>query len=137
PTTSVRDLHVHGSYLVAATYGRGLWILDDVSPLRQVEEARATTLFKPAEATRVRFDNHPDTPLSIDLPHGDNPPEGAIIYYYLKNPAKEIGLEIRDPAGIVVRRFSSKTPVPDNRPANVPEYWFAPPDVLTTKAGLN
>ncbi|HBB97884.1 MAG TPA: hypothetical protein DC054_21085, partial [Blastocatellia bacterium] len=137
PTTSVRDLHVHGSDLVAATYGRGLWILDDVSPLRQVDETRATGLLKPAEATRVRFDNHPDTPLSIDLPHGDNPPEGAIIYYYLKNPAKEISLEVRDAAGAVVRRFSSKTPQADNRPANVPEYWFAPPDVLTTKAGLN
>ncbi|HEY0350290.1 MAG TPA: YCF48-related protein [Pyrinomonadaceae bacterium] len=137
PTTSVRDLHVHGSDLVAATYGRGLWILDDVSPLRQVEEARATTLFKPAEATRVRFDNHPDTPLSIDLPHGDNPPEGAIIYYYLKAPAKEITLDIRDANKNVVRHFSSKPPPPDNRPANVPEYWFAPPEVLSTNAGLN
>src|SRR2546421_2818792 len=93
PTTSVRDLHVHGSDLIAATYGRGLWILDDVSPLRQVDDTRATVLLKPAEAMRVRFDNHPDTPLSIDLPHGDNRPEGAIIYYYLKAPATEITLE--------------------------------------------
>ena len=137
PTTSVRDLHVHGSDLVAATYGRGLWILDDVSPLRQVDETRATALFKPAEATRVRFDNHPDTPLSVDLPHGDNPPEGAIIYYYLKAPAREITLEVHDANGNIVRRFSSSTPPPDKRAANVPEYWFAPPDVLTTNAGLN
>jgi len=137
PTTSVRDLNVHGSDLVAATYGRGLWILDDVSPLRQIDNTRATTLLKPAEATRVRFDNDPDTPLSIDLPHGDNPPEGAIIYYYLKSPAKEISLEIHDAAGRILRRFSSIAPPPDMRPANVPDYWFGPPEVLPTHAGLN
>jgi photosystem II stability/assembly factor-like uncharacterized protein len=137
PTTSVRDLNVHGSDLVAATYGRGLWILDDVSPLRQIDSTRTTALLKPAEATRVRFDNDPDTPLSIDLPHGDNPPEGAIVYYYLKSPAKEISLEIYDGAGKLVRRFSSDASPPDTRAANVPEYWFAPPDVLTTHAGLN
>jgi photosystem II stability/assembly factor-like uncharacterized protein len=137
PTTSVRDLNVHGSDLVAATYGRGLWILDDVSPLRQIDSTRTTTLLKPAAATRVRFDNDPDTPLSIDLPHGDNPPEGAIIYYYLKSPAKEISLEIHDTAGKLVRRFSSNPSPPDTRAANVPEYWFAPPDVLTTHAGVN
>ena len=137
PTTSVRDLNVHGSDLVAATYGRSLWILDDVSPLRQIDNTRATTLLKPAKATRVRFDNDPDTPLSIDLPHGDNPPEGAIIYYYLKSAAKEISLEIHDAAGKIVRRFSSIAPPPDTRPANVPDYWFAPPEVLPTHAGLN
>jgi hypothetical protein len=77
PTTSVRDLNVHGSDLVAATYGRGLWILDDISPLRQVDDLRGTTLLKPANAVRARWDNHPDTPLSIDLAHSDNPPDGT------------------------------------------------------------
>src|SRR5258707_1976753 len=139
PTTSVRDLNVHGNDLVAATYGRGLWILDDLSPLRQIKDEKrpADYLLKPADATRVRWDNHPDTPLSADLPHGDNPPEGAIIYYYLKSPAKEITLEIRDERGEVARRFSSKASPVEQRPRNVPDYWFAPPDVLTTNAGLN
>ena len=139
PTTSVRDLKVHGNDLVAATYGRGLWILDDLSPLRQIknETRSADYLLKPAAAVRARWDNHPDTPLSADLPHGDNPPEGAIIYYYLKSPPKEITLEIRDARGEVVRRFSSKASPAEERPRNVPDYWFAPPDVLTTNAGLN
>ncbi|HYW70484.1 MAG TPA: hypothetical protein VE961_05590, partial [Pyrinomonadaceae bacterium] len=137
PVTSVRDLNVHGSDLVAATYGRGLWILDDVSPLRQVDAAQSTALLKPAEAVRVRFDNDPDTPLSVDLPQSQNPPEGAIIYYYLKSPAKEVTLEIRDARGTLVRTFSNTAPAPDTRLANVPDYWFAPPDVLTTNAGLN
>ena len=137
PTTSVRDLNVHGSDLVAATYGRGLWILDDVSPLRQVDETRATTLLKPAAAVRVRFDNDPETPLSIDAAHSENPPEGAIIYYYLKSPAKEVSLEIYDAKKNLVRSFSSVAPPADTRLANVPDYWFAPPDVLTRHAGLN
>jgi photosystem II stability/assembly factor-like uncharacterized protein len=137
PTTSVRDLNIHGSDLVAATYGRGLWILDDVSPLRQVEETRSTALLTPAEAVRVRFDNDPDTPLSVDLPHTENPPEGAIIYYYLKSPAKNVSLEILDANKNLVRSFTSTPPAPDTRAANVPDYWFAPPDVLTKHAGLN
>jgi hypothetical protein len=137
PITSVRDLNVHGSDLVAATYGRGLWILDDVSPLRQIDETRATALLKPAEAVRVRFDNDPDTPLSVDLAHSENPPEGAIIYYYLKSAAKNVSLEIYDGKNNLVRSFSSTAPPADTRQANVPDYWFAPPDVLTTHAGLN
>jgi photosystem II stability/assembly factor-like uncharacterized protein len=137
PITSVRDLNIHGSDLVAATYGRGLWILDDVSPLRQLESTRANELLQPAEAVRVRFDNDPDTPLSIDLPHSENPPEGAILYYYLKAPAKEVSLQILDAKKNLVRSFSSTPPPPDTRQANVPDYWFAPPDVLTTHAGLN
>jgi photosystem II stability/assembly factor-like uncharacterized protein len=141
PTTSVRDLNVHGDDLVAATYGRGLWILDDLSPLRQVNAevgSAGAHLFKPVTAMRVRWDNHPDTPLSADVPAGENPPDGAIIYYYLKSsPAKEITLEIRDEHGQTVRQFTSKAPAPDNTPKNVPDYWFAPPDLLSKNPGLN
>lgn len=137
PTTSVRDLNVHGSDLVAATYGRGLWILDDISPLRQIEETRATTLLKPAAAVRARWDNNPDTPLSIDLAHSENPPDGAIIYYNLKTAPREISLSIRDEQGNLVRQFSDKAPPVDPRPKNVPDYWFAPGAALSTKPGLN
>ncbi|MDX6385935.1 MAG: hypothetical protein QOK48_3508 [Blastocatellia bacterium] len=140
PTTSVRDLKVHGSDLVAATYGRGLWILDDLSPLRQAggDMSKGNAfLFKPATAVRARWDNDPDTPLSADLPAGENPPEGAIIYYYLKSAAKEISMEIRDGRGTVVRRFSNHPPAAETRPKNVPDYWFAPPEALGTKPGVN
>lgn len=137
PTTSVRDLNVHGTDLVAATYGRGLWILDDISPLRQADDLKATALLKPADAVRARWDNHPDTPLSIDLAHGDNPPDGAIIYYNLKTKPKQISLAIRDEQGNVVREFSDKAPPLDPRPKNVPDYWFAPAPKLATEPGLN
>ena len=141
PTTSVRDLNVHGDDLVAATYGRGLWILDDLGPLRQVNAEIGSAgghLFKPGTAMRVRWDNHPDTPLPADTPAGENPPDGAIIYYYLKSTvASEITVEIRDEHGATVRKFSSKAPPPDTTSRNVPDYWFAPSDALSKNAGLN
>jgi photosystem II stability/assembly factor-like uncharacterized protein len=140
PTTSVRDLNVHGNDLVAATYGRGLWILDDLSPLRQINAempAGNAYLFKPATAVRVRWDNHPDTPLPADTSAGENPPEGAIIYYSLKSVPKVITLQIRDEPGTVIRGFSNKSSPRDETPKNVPDYWFASPEVLNTRTGLN
>ncbi|HEY5074696.1 MAG TPA: hypothetical protein VII34_08375 [Pyrinomonadaceae bacterium] len=141
PTTSVRDLNVHGSDLVVATYGRGLWILDDLSPLRQMSAAMTNGnayLFHPSTAVRVRWDNHPDTPLPADTPAGENPPEGAILYYYLNSSgAKQISMEIRDERGNIVRQFSSKAPSAEQRPKNVPDYWFGPAEILPTRAGLN
>lgn len=140
PTTSVRDLNVHGNDLVVATYGRGLWILDDLTPLRQVGPPMTGNdafLFKPATAIRARWDNHPDTPLSIDLPAGENPPDGAIIYYYQKHMAKRVTLEIRDPRGNIVNWYSNTLPGSDNRLRNVPDYWFEKPTTLSNGAGLN
>jgi photosystem II stability/assembly factor-like uncharacterized protein len=138
PTTSVRDLNVHGNDLVVATYGRGIWILDDLSPLRQLQNQATDRLFEPARAVRVRWDNDPDTPLPRDFAAGENPPEGAIIYYYLASaPRSPITLEIYDSSGNLVRSFSSAAPPADKTLKNVPDYWFAPPDVLPTHPGLN
>ncbi len=137
PAVSVRDLHVHGDDLIAATYGRALWILDDISPLRQMDGAgKNTQLLKPAAATRTRWDNHPDTPLPPETPHGDNPPDGAIIYYYLPRTPKTISLEVRDARGNVVRSFTDKATPGDPRPKNAPEWWFEPAETLSTNRGL-
>jgi hypothetical protein len=141
PTVSVRDLQVHGNDLVAATYGRGLWVLDNLSPLRKLD-TRANEadvyLFPPEVALRVRWDTWPDTPLPADTAAGQNPADGALIDYYLQSDiASEITLEINDEHGQTVRRYSSKPPAPEKLPANVPEYWFAPSPALSTKAGLH
>lgn len=144
PVSPVRDLYVHGRDLVAATYGRGLWILDDISPLRQLEgqldESMTTArarLFKPSDAMRVRWDNWQETPLGREMPAGDNPADGALIDYYLKSPAREVSLDIRDSRGVVIRHFTNTPPASNELPANVPMYWFAPPEVLTARQGLN
>ena len=142
PTTVVSDLTVHANDVVISTYGRGFWILDDVSPLRQARGAIAANapayLFKPSVASRARWDNTQDTPLPPELKVGDNPPEGAIIDYYLESPASgTVTLTITDAAGATIREFTSVAPPPDTTMANVPEYWLAPPAVLPTSAGMH
>jgi hypothetical protein len=142
PATVVTDLTVHDDDLVISTYGRGFWILDNVSPLRQVRGAMASVapafLYKPAPASRARWDNTQDTPLPPEMKVGDNPPEGAIIDYYLASPAAgPITLTIADEAGRSIREYSSVAPPADTTMANVPEYWLAPPMVLPTGAGMH
>jgi len=141
PTATVTDLDVHGDDLVASTYGRSLWILDDITPLRQVDAKwtqEGAYLLRPRNAIRARWDMSQDTPLPLETPAGDNPPDGAIINYFLKSqPAGDIKLAIFDAKNNLVREFSS-TPAPvDMAPANAPEYWFAPPAALPKNAGLN
>lgn len=140
PTSSVRDLTVHGDDLVAATYGRALWVLDDVSALRQMTGATVDDngLYKPSAAVRVRWDENQDTPLQAETPAGNNPPDGAVIYYNLKSaPEGEIKLAVYDKKGDLVRSFSSIPEAESLPPGNAPEYWFAPPEALTKQAGLN
>ena len=141
PASDARDLVIHDNDLVVATYGRALWILDDLSPLRQASDKVATSdaaLLAPATVTRVRWDNDQETPLPPEFPAGQNPPDGAIFYYYLKSaPASDVTLEIRDSAGNLVRRFSSAKPAPDTVIKNVPDYWFGPQLQLPKNSGLN
>lgn len=146
PTTSVRDLQIEGNDLVAATYGRSFWILDDVSPLRQIgisPETRAarpeTFLYKPGKAIRAQLDLNGDTPIPPELPAGQNPPNGALIDFYLKSaPAQDISLAVYDGSGGLVREFSTRL---EQRvaepPPNVPDYWLGHPEPLTKVAGEN
>ena len=132
---------MHGNDLVAATYGRGLWILDDLSPLRQAGPqvlSAGAYLLKPAPTVRVRYDNDQETPLPPEEPTAKNPPDGVVFYYYLKSaPTTPLSLEIHDAQGKVVRRFTSLPPKPDTTPKNVPDYWFGPEPQLSTNVGLN
>jgi hypothetical protein len=142
PTTSVRDLVVHGDDLVAATYGRAFWILDDLTPLRQIDAATAATaalLFRPQKALRARLDRNQDTPLPPEMPAGQNPPDGAILDYYLASaPGQDITLDIYDSAGKLVRRYSTKPgPASTEPPPNVPDYWLGHPEPLTRNSGMN
>ncbi len=141
PATDVRDLAVNGDDLVAATYGRALWVLDDLSPLRQASAEIANSaayLLRPATAVRVRWDNDQETPLPPEVPASANPPDGAILYYYLKSvPQGELTVEIHDAKGNLVRRYTSARPAPDMTVKNVPDYWFGPLPALTKNSGLN
>jgi hypothetical protein len=141
PATSIRDLVVHNDDVVVGTHGRSFWILDDISPLRQLNaEAAAapSVLFKPQVAYRVRRNVATDTPLPPEEPAGKNPPDGAIIYYHLKSKASApVKLEIFDDKGRLVRRYASddKQEAVVASELNVPTYWIRPPQVLSTEAG--
>jgi photosystem II stability/assembly factor-like uncharacterized protein len=141
PVSDMRDLAVHENDLVVATYGRALWVLDDLSPLRQVSTQNAAStayLLQPATAVRVRWDNNQETPLPPEIPSAPNPPDGALFYYYLKSaPAAAITLEILDAHGRAVRHFSSDTPPPDTTLKNAPDYWFPELAGIPKNAGLN
>ncbi len=141
PPSSMRDLQVHENDLIVGTHGRSIWILDDLTPLRQLAAAsRASSafLFQPAPAYRVRWNLNTDTPLPPDEPAGQNPPDGAVIDYHLATAATTpVTLEIRDARGRLVRRFSSADAVPVDSGLNIPDYWIRPPQLLSTAAGMH
>ncbi len=145
PHTANRDLWLHDSDLIVATHGRGFWILDDITPLRQLSAdiENAATLFKPEIAYRYRRNTNTDTPLPPETPAGQNPPDGAIINYYLPNTASGlVTLEIFDAAGKLVRRYAS-TDKPEfdvnelEATLGVPTYWVRPPRVLSAEPGMH
>jgi photosystem II stability/assembly factor-like uncharacterized protein len=142
PATSVRDLLIKDNDLAVATHGRGFWILDDITPLRQLDDkslAGNAFFFAPELAYRVRWDTNSDTPLPPDYPAGQNPPDGAILNYYLKSsPSDPVTLEIMDAGGKTVRRFSSADPMPPPDPLlAIPSYWLRPPERLSNAAGFH
>ncbi len=142
PASSVRDIIVKDDDLVAATHGRGFWILDDITPLRQIgaEVASAPAhLYKPETAVRVRWDMNTDTPLPPDEPASKNPPDGAILDYYLgAAPSGPVTLEVLDAAGALVRRYSSTDPEPPIDPMlAIPKYWVRMPHSLPATPGMH
>jgi photosystem II stability/assembly factor-like uncharacterized protein len=138
PTAPIHDLAVKDNDLAVATHGRAFWILDDLSPLRQASSAIANEdfhLYQPATATRLHF---PDS-VERKRPVGDNPPKGAILYYYLKSkPAdkEEITIEIADAQGKRVRQLSN---LKENKQEQPPEWpdQEKPANLLPADAGMN
>jgi len=139
PATSIRDLVIKDDDLVVGTHGRGFWILDDITPLRQISEQVAkdkVVLYKPQTATRIRWGMYTDTPLPQEEPAGQNPPDGAVIDMYLKEKINsEITLDIIDDKGKTVRHFSSNDTMYKIPPVNIPLYWIRPQQILSTNTG--
>ena len=145
PHTSMRDLWIKDNDLIVATHGRSFWILDDISPLRQLDASITKAdafLFTPGHAYRVRRSTNTDTPLPIDEPVGQNPPDGAAIDYYLSKPATgPVTLEILDGKGSVVRKYASSD-APESTEEElskqlIPLYWIRMPKVLPAEPGMH
>ncbi len=145
PHTSMRDLTIHGDDLIVGTHGRSFWILDDITPLRQLNDKLAQQpvfLYEPQEALRWHWNRNPDTPLPPEIPAGKNPPDGAILDYYLAaNAQGPVTLEILDSNGQLVRRYASidKPPSMEKLAAEypIPMYWVRPAQILSAEAGMH
>ncbi|MEO7936170.1 MAG: hypothetical protein ABIR27_07920 [Dokdonella sp.] len=142
PRTSVRDIEVHGDDLVIGTHGRGIWILDNISALRQLDAASttATQLFEPATAIRYREAEFTGTPLPKDEPMAANPKSGAHIDYRIAEDSKSpVELVIKDASGKVVRKWTS-TDIPAatdlTRIGSAPE-WIEQPKPLSSAKGMH
>jgi photosystem II stability/assembly factor-like uncharacterized protein len=145
PHTSMRDLLIKDNDLIVATHGRSFWVLDDISPLRQIAHMRTDAgpfLFKPGTVYRVRRSTYSDTPLPIDEPAGENPPDGAIIYYSLPQATSGlVTLEILDKNGKLVRKFVSND-APESTTEElskqlIPLYWLRMPKILPGTPGFH
>jgi len=147
PVTSVRDFEVYGNDLIVATHGRGFWVVDDISPLRQLNDAvlaQDAFLFKPSDAVNVRQGGDNGTPMQKDEPQAENPVDGANIDFYLKS-ATAYSLVISDAAGTNIQAFNVSAEVPPpagagNRPAAIPNtspLWRRTPEPMTATAGVH
>src|SRR6185295_8017223 len=143
PPASMRDLDVQYDDLIVATHGRGFWVLDNITALRQITSEVASGdafLFKPADVFSITPGSDYGTPQPRDEPLADYPPFGAMIDYYLKtNISGAVTIEILDPAGEVIRKYSSEDkPAPvDPDKLSIPTYWLRPREPLSTAAGMH
>ena len=164
PATSIRDLVIKDDDVVVGTHGRSFWILDDVTPLRQLRSGNGergtgaassgsqaasvpgeSRLFRPQTATRIRYSQWPDTPLPPDEPAGENPPDGAIIDYVIGGDGtggdgtggQPVTLEILDGTRLVRRYASADTALAPADIGNVPRYWIRPTRVLPATPGMH
>jgi photosystem II stability/assembly factor-like uncharacterized protein len=143
PVTSMRDLAIHGDDLIVATHGRGFWVIDNITALRQIDDAVVKSdahLFRPADAIDVIAGGDNGTPTQKDEPQAENPPSGAIIEYYLRAASSSpVTIEVLNAAGTVIRRYSSEDrPAPANpATATVSALWQTTPEPLSTAPGLH
>ena len=140
PATSIRDLVIKDDDLVIGTHGRSFWILDNITPLRQINinKTKETVLFKPQKAIRVRWNMNTDTPLPPEEPAGENPPDGAMIDYYLNsNSSSPVKLEIMNAKRDIIRTFTSNDTLYTIPEVNIPLYWIRPQQILAASAGAH
>jgi photosystem II stability/assembly factor-like uncharacterized protein len=141
PVTSVRDMAVHGDDLVIATHGRSFWILDDITPLRQAAQRAPSTaafIYKPQTTVRVDNDAFPGTPIPPEEPTADNPPNGALLDYYLPGKAQAVAVRVYDSSHKMVRQVTSAPEQPTHHTSlPIADRWFPEPQRLETSPGMH
>jgi len=148
PATSIRDLVIKDDDLVIGTHGRSFWILDNITPLRQLNSKFANTptiLYKPQNPYRVRWNTYTDTPVPQEEAAGENPPDGAMIDYYLSKKVRDISLQVIGPIAEIkanfywgkslFRTYSNIDTMYKIGEVNIPHYWIRPQQILSTEQG--
>jgi photosystem II stability/assembly factor-like uncharacterized protein len=151
PVTSMRDIQIYGNDVIVATHGRGFWVIDDITPLRQINDSILTSeayLFKPADIVDMLPTSDNGTPLQKDEPQAPNPPNGAAIDFFIgKSIAGSVTLDILDARGGVIRTYTT-TPSASPRAVagragrrggipNVSPLWQAAPEPFAASAGMH
>jgi hypothetical protein len=144
PHCSIRDIDVRHGDLVVGTHGRSFWVIDDIGPLRQIDAIAATTelaLLAPRPAVRLHADPFQGSPEPKDEPMADNPPNGAILDYFVKAATLEpVAIEILDVKGALVRRYASDDPKaspPDLQRIQITPDWVPVPASPSASAGMH
>lgn len=143
PTTSIRDIQVHGNDLVIATHGRGFWAMDDITPLRAMSAAVAKSrvyLYAPATAFRIRPGNDESTPYPLDEPHAQNATPGVYFDYALHSAARTpVVIDVLDARGNVLRKWSSadKPHTVNPQTLDIPASWVPTPPLPSASAGAH
>jgi photosystem II stability/assembly factor-like uncharacterized protein len=160
PATSMRDFEIYGNDLIVATHGRGFWVMDDISPLRQIDSTIAMAdahLFKPADAINWSQGGDNGTPTQKDEPQAQNAPNGASIDYYLKSAAAgTVSIEILGSSGACLAMFSNdpgasascpsaagrgagrgRGGAPEGGIPNTSALWRPSPEPFATDAGMH
>lgn len=111
PITSIRDLHIKDNMLIAATHGRGFWIIDDLGPLQQLDKeivSNSHHLFKPKPAYRMAQNGQALSKLEAKLV-GENHPNGVLFNYFIKDyvPEQKVELRIEETDGTIIRSFTN------------------------------
>jgi photosystem II stability/assembly factor-like uncharacterized protein len=151
PATSIRDLVIKDDDIVVGTHGRSFWILDNITPLRQlaslssleiINDSEPMTgkniLYKPQTAYRVRWTMYTDTPVPQEESAGENPPDGTMIDYYLNEKANDVKLEISNSNGgkrTLIRRYTNTDTLYKIGDVNIPHYWIRPQQILSGEPG--
>ena len=148
PITSMRDMQIYQNDLILATHGRGFWVIDDISALRQINPSVLSSdayLFKPADSVDMLPTDDNGTPLQKDEPHVDNPQNGVAIDFYLKKASDPVTLEIVDSTGKVVKTYSTKPDAnasqsPRGTTGGIPRVsplWVSAPAPFSAGAGMH
>ena len=138
PATSIRDLVIKDDDLVIGTHGRSFWILDNITPLRQLSSQLAnqtTILYKPQTSLRIHWNLYTDTPVPQEEAAGKNPPDGAMLDYYLGEKQNTVALEIFDQKGRFIRKYTNSDTLYKIGDVNIPNYWIRPQQILSAEGG--